>query len=114
MENPNLIFFGDAGLTSTSANHVANLAKEYVQNIETELANCSFYRESVALIGTKDFNILSEGMDDEAVKKIPNLLQKVSEANSLIAWLREAIKAKKTLTEQVDCMSMETWASTLI
>lgn len=112
MENPNLIFFGDAGLTSTSANHVANLAKEYVQNIETELANCSFYRESVALIGTKDFNILSEGMDDEAVKKIPNLLQKVSEANSLIAWLREAIKAKKTLTEQVDSMSMEMWAVT--
>lgn len=111
MKNPNLIFFGDAGLTSTSANHVANLAKEYVQNIETELANCSFYRESVALIGTKDFNILSEGMDDEAVKKIPNLLQKVSEANSLIAWLREAIKAKKTLTEQVDCMSMDTWAT---
>lgn len=111
MENPNLIFFGDAGLTSTSANHVANLAKEYVQNIETELANCNFYRKSVALIGTKDFNILSEGMNDEAVKNIPNLLQKVSEANSLIAWLREAIKAKKTLTEQIDCISMEMWAT---
>lgn len=111
MENPNLIFFGDVGLTSTSANHVANLAKEYVQNIEAELDNCRFYRESVALIGTKDFNILSEGMDDEAVKKIPNFLQKVSEANSLIAWLREAIKAKTTLTEQVDLMNIETWAA---
>ena len=27
------IYFGDSGLTSTSANHVANMAKESVRNI---------------------------------------------------------------------------------
>ena len=27
-------FFGEEGLTSTSANHIANIAKEYYQSLE--------------------------------------------------------------------------------
>ena len=30
-----LIFFGESGLTSTSAGHVANLAKEYIALIDS-------------------------------------------------------------------------------
>lgn len=33
----NTVFFGAKGLTATSANFVANLAKEYVDRILTEL-----------------------------------------------------------------------------
>nr|DAU84907.1 MAG TPA: hypothetical protein [Caudoviricetes sp.] len=32
-----MVFFGTDGLTSTSANHIANIAKEYIQNYEKEL-----------------------------------------------------------------------------
>lgn len=68
MENPNLIFFGDAGLTAASANHIANLAKEYVQDIESKLNNFQLYRSSVALIGTQEQNVLSEGVNDTFFK----------------------------------------------
>lgn len=42
-----LVFFkkeGEEGvaLTSTSANHIANMAKEYIQGMETQLNNVSF------------------------------------------------------------------------
>ena len=33
----NIVFFGESGLTSTSANHVANLAKEYAQKQESKI-----------------------------------------------------------------------------
>ena len=33
------IYFGENGLTSTSANHIANLAKEYYQTLRNFLTN---------------------------------------------------------------------------
>ena len=50
-----LVFFkkeGEEGvaLTSTSANHIANLAKEYIQGVETQLNNISFFNVEVALV----------------------------------------------------------------
>lgn len=90
-----MIFFGENGLTSTSANHVANLAKEYIQKQESVLNNISFYTEEVALIGSSNVNSLHTGVND--ISMIPRLLEEVSNAKSLIAWLREAIKAKERL-----------------
>ena len=37
-----LVYFSDNGLTTTSANHLANKAKEYVAQLENELKNISF------------------------------------------------------------------------
>jgi len=34
-------FFGKEGLTLTSANHIANMAKEYYTKIETEIKSMS-------------------------------------------------------------------------
>lgn len=90
-----LIFFAESGLTSTSANHVANLAKEYIQQHESVLNNITFYDEKVALIGTSNQSVLHNGVKD--IREVPALLQEVAEAKSLIAWLREAIKAKERL-----------------
>lgn len=49
-----MIFFSKEGkgLTSTSANHIANLAKEMVREIESSLSSLTLYSTSVALIGT--------------------------------------------------------------
>lgn len=110
MENPNLIFFGPDGLTSTSANHVANLAKEYVQNIETILNCVQLYNSSVTLIGSSEKNVLSEGFNNEQLQAIPKLLESVYNANSLIAWLREAIKAKEACIRQIDGMTLQEYA----
>lgn len=37
-------------LTSTSANHIANLAKEYIQGVEAQLNNISFFNVEVARV----------------------------------------------------------------
>lgn len=39
-------------LTSTSASHIANLAKEYIQGVEAQLNNISFFNVEVALVGS--------------------------------------------------------------
>lgn len=48
----NKVFFGENGLTSTSANHIANLAKEFISTNENYLNNISFVNCAIGLIGT--------------------------------------------------------------
>lgn len=91
------IFFANEGLTSTSANHIANLAKEYIQQHESVLSNISFYSEEVALIGSGNKSVLKYGTSD--ISDLPRLLAEVAQAKSLIAWMREAIKAKQRLMD---------------
>ena len=42
MINERTAFFGEQGLTMTSANHVANLAKEFYEGLEAKLNATSF------------------------------------------------------------------------
>lgn len=103
-----LIFFStEGGLTSTSANHIANLAKEHIQSIDRQLSNITLYSTSIGLIDSNDFKIIENGWDEGLLNTIPNLLQQKAEASSLIAWLREAIKAKDRLKSEIDRLSVE-------
>lgn len=82
-----LVFFkkeGEEGvaLTSTSANHIANLAKEYIQ-----------------------------GESSEVLDSLQSLLEGVAQTKSLIAWLREGIKAKENLMKGLQTISLEDWLS---
>ena len=106
----NEIFFAESGLTSTSANHVANLAKEFVQNVENEVINVQFYDSEVTLIGTENYQQLEEGINDGQLADIPGKLQKIAKAKSLIAWLREAIKARTSMLNAVEKLDMSEWA----
>lgn len=96
-----MIFFAadGVGLTSTSANHVANVAKEMIRNLESELAAMTFFSIEVALIGSKSVNRLSGGVGDADVAAVADRLYRIADAKSLIAWLREAIKAKGASAE---------------
>lgn len=105
------VFFSENGLTSTSANHIANLAKEYVQDIESRLANIKLYKSEVALIGTDARNLLSDGWGNAGISEIANLLETVTEAKSLIAWLREAIKARSQALNEAENVTIEEWAA---
>ena len=98
------IFFDVEGLTSTSANHLANLAKEYIQTVENELESITLYSTNIELIGTESTHILSRANAD--IHSIADKLNKVAEAKSLIAWLREALKAKERLQEEVNSLSL--------
>lgn len=110
-----LVFFkkeGEEGvaLTSTSANHIANLAKEYIQGVETQLNNICFFNAEVALVGTlADANIIQTGESSEVLDSLQSLLEGVAQAKSLIAWLREGIKAKENLMKGLQTISLEDW-----
>ncbi len=94
------VFFGENGLTSTSANHIANLCKEMIKKAESVINNISFYTETVSLIGTSNQNLLKEGTKN--IENLPEYLSEIAKAKSLIAWLREAIKAKERLSKYWD------------
>lgn len=105
----NSVFFSENGLTSTSANHVANLAKEYVQNIEKDLSNTSFINTSVTLIDSNNNVTTSIGKDATFLELVETKLNKISEAKSLIAWLREALKAKENLQAELNKLATSEW-----
>ena len=110
-----LVFFkkeGEEGvaLTSTSANHIANLAKEYIQGVETQLNNICFFNVEVALVGsTGGASTIQTGESLEVLDSLQSLLEGVAQAKSLIAWLREAIKAKENLMKDLQTISLEDW-----
>ncbi|MDE6581517.1 MAG: hypothetical protein K2K47_03200 [Duncaniella sp.] len=111
MEKDMIFFDADGkGLTSTSANHIANLAKEMISEIETSLKEITLYSTTVTLISGEKPNVLNKGADNAEVEKIPELLKRVAQAKSLIAWLREAIKAKERLLSKVRQLNFEDYA----
>lgn len=96
-----MIYFSENGLTSTSANHIANLAKEYYQTLETKLDNIKFYDEKISLISSSDYKLLRGGITASTLEETTSDLYKIADAKSLIAWLREAIKAKDNLLREI-------------
>lgn len=97
-------------LTSTSASHIANLAKEYIQGVEAQLNNISFFNVEVALVGsTGGTSTIQTGESSEALDNLQSLLEGVARAKSLIAWLREGIKAKENLMKDLQTISLEDW-----
>lgn len=110
-----LVFFkkeGEEGvaLTSTSANHIANLAKEYIQGVETQLNNICFFNTEVALVGSVGgTSTIQIGGTPEVLNNLQSLLEGVAQAKSLIAWLREGIKAKENLMKSLQAFSLDDW-----
>lgn len=93
-----LIFFGEVELTSTSANFIANLAKEKYSTLEDALNGITFYTTKVRLIGSSEESLISEGVS--SVAHIELYLKQIAKLKSLIAWLREAIQAKERLIKE--------------
>lgn len=105
------VFFAENGLTSTSANHVANLAKEFVQDEETQMNNVRFVNCFVSVIGSSEKTQICKGIDDSWLDFFTGNVVCVYEAKSLIAWLREAIKAKEEMLKDIDGVEIEEWAA---
>ena len=101
-------FFGENGLTSTSANHIANIAKEYVEELEQYLNNIHFVNHYVGLVG-QDAKLFAKGKDEDDIDNIDDMLSNIISAKSLCAWLREAIKEKQRYTKEVDNMNLRTY-----
>ena len=95
-------FFGQQGLTSTSANHYANLAKELVRKTKAWLESLKWYSTNMTIIGSNDATLVSKGSTKEEFESIKIGLRAVANLNSLIAFFREAIKEKEKLAKQAE------------
>ena len=99
------IFFGESGLTTTSANYTANICKELYRGLEQELQAIVFYTTTVKLLDSSEVNLIREGVT--TVSDVKQKLQDIAQLKSLIAWLREAIKAKERLIKEAENTSYE-------
>ena len=93
-------FFGERGLTSTSANYYANIAKEEVRNLKNWLDNVKFVNTSINVIGAEQQTSTNFGKPTTDFQRIKNALERMSQLHSLIAFFREAIKEKERLSGQ--------------
>ena len=94
------IFFDEVGITTTSANHTANLAKEAYQSLEAGLNSAVFYTTEIGILGSSSTNTLKEGVEEDFLEELEDNLMTIASYKSLIAWLREAIKAKERLISE--------------
>lgn len=100
------VYFGEQGLTSTSANFVANQAKEYCQTVQEELDATNFVDGTISLIGGEETST-QKGVKD--LSYMQKDLDTIVKAHSLIAWLREALKAKDNFSKEVKSKALFTW-----
>lgn len=91
-------FLGKDGLTQTSANHIANIAKEMYESLETKMESiCLYNRDFTLAVNGKTYRVENESPKDE-LSALSQSIREVSELKALIAWLREGIKAKTALS----------------
>ena len=95
-------FFGENGLTSTSANHYANLAKEMTRRIKERLDAVRFFDIKMSIIGDDRYGTVAHGILPNAFEDIKKGLELITGCNSLIAFFREAIKEKERLTDEAN------------
>ncbi len=100
------IFFGEQGLSSTSADFIANLAKEMLRKDESRIGNINFVCEQISAFTNPVKSDVSIGMGEDEVRNIPAIMERIMRLKSLIAWLREAIKAKERLLKEVEDMEI--------
>ena len=91
----NEIFLAETGLSSSNANHISNIAKEIACELQNEINNIKFLNCKLSLLAGSKTEIINIETEKDVFNKIPFLLKRIGELNSLIAWLREGIKAKE-------------------
>ena len=88
---------GKDGLTVTSANHVANIAKEMYEAAESKLKQLKLYsRDYMLAVNGNTYRVENES-DKTDLETLSSVLKEVGELKSLIAFLREGIKAKEAM-----------------
>ena len=111
MKKVNEVFFGEHGLTSTSANHLANSAQEKIVSNEAKLKNLNFVTTTVDIVGSpaNSGKVINRGYDETQLSEVRNLLSEIADMNAFCAWIREAIRAKETELNDITVKSYEEW-----
>lgn len=93
-------FFSNTGLTSTSANYICNIAKEYLETLHEEIRAFKPYDTYKGLIDSPTKHLVSSGNTDLSI--LQEHTHVIAEINGLVAWLREAIKRKDELLQYAE------------
>lgn len=102
----NDIYFGEEGMTSTSAQHVSAMANVMVQDIKQHIMGLRLYEKSIRVIG--DAEVTVETVNN-TLPEITESVKRICKANALIAWLREAVKEREQAQKYVSDMSLDDW-----
>ena len=104
----NNVFFNSEGITITAINHLANLAKESVKQLEQELKAFSFVEEYISLLVSHNTPRKSKSAISD-ISSVELKLKKIGEMNAFIAWAREAIKEKDQQTSELKLKDFNVW-----
>lgn len=102
----NDIYFGEEGMTSTSAQHVSAMANVMVQDIKQHIMGLRLYEKSIRVIGDVECKV------EEVNNTLPEIsdgVKQICKANALIAWLREAVKEREKAQQYVQDMTLDKW-----
>ena len=105
----NSVFFGEKGLTSTSAQHIKDMAGHMNENLKEQLNGIRFVTDEVKLLGSQSKEILAKGWDVTQLEQVENILDTIAQTQSLQAWLGEAIRVKNILSQGIKNYSFRTW-----
>lgn len=105
----NNVFFKNGFLTSTEAQNICNVANEVIAGLTNSLNSVQFYNTSITSIVSSDTEI-NAGRGTTDVSWIQDAIIKIGQYNSLIAWLKEAIKNKKDALGELSDMSIQDWS----
>ena len=102
----NDIYFGEEGMTSTSAQHVSAMANVMVQDIKQHIMGLRLYEKSIRVIGDVECKV------EEVNNTLPEIsegVKQICKANALIAWLREAVKEREQAQQYIQDMTLDKW-----
>ncbi len=107
----NSVFFGEKGLTSTSAQHIKDMAGHMNENLKEQLNGIRFVMEEVKLLGSQSKELLVKGWDVAQLEQLEDTLDTIAQVQALQAWLGEAIQAKNMLSQHIQKYDFRTWMS---
>lgn len=105
----NNVFFKDGFLTSTEAQNICNVANEVIARLAESINTVQFYNTSITSIVSSD-NEVCAGRGTTDITWIQDAIIKIGKYNSLIAWLKEAIKNKEEAIGEISSMSLQEWS----
>lgn len=105
----NNVFFKDGFLTSTEAQNICNVANEVIARLTESINSVQFYNTSITSIISSD-NEVCAGRGTTDIAWIQDNIIKIGQYNSLIAWLKEAIKNKEEALGELSDMRLQEWS----
>lgn len=107
----NMIYFTEGvGITSTSANHISQMATTKANDLKDKLKTIRTYRASLSVIGEPQITPI-ERYNTEPLKDIKNIIKEIGDYLSLTAWLREAIKERENALNAINKITLEQYAT---